>query len=713
MKLKRKLFTLIALPLFGFLCLGLFLGNENYKIYKNLQKTENIVIFSTKVSQLIHELQKERGYSAGYLGTNGTKFRNELKNQQVSTNKKQKELFTYLQYFNIHRYNEHFKEVLTLTIEKLSVLKEKRQLTQELKISSSEIISYYSDINKLFLDTIAQISKNILNTDLNRQFSAYEQFSRLKDAAGVERAIGTHALSQSFFDEKMRSLFQNLIYSQKIYFDHFKNYATFDSYIYLKEKLLSQKITEIDRIQENLLAANFSDSENYWFEITTYKIDKLKEVDTFLLDKLSSDIVIIKNEFKYSMYYFISFCLLIALVVIIVGHYISRNINNLFRELASKIDIFFKYINKEVQDVSLFDDDIDNEIISSSVVNLNNKILKSKELLIENNKFLDEALSLSKLYEYAIERSNLILRVSLDKQITYANESYCKISEYKKEELIGQPYSIIKHPDVKDYEITRMWKFVDEGNVWKGTLKNISKTGKTHYSVTTIVPIKNKEGKILEYMGIRQDITEVINLHKEIEDTQREVIYKMGEIAETRSPETGYHVRRVAEYTKLLAIKAGLPESEANLLKHASPMHDIGKVGIPDSILNKPGKLTEDEFEIMKDHAQLGYDLLKNSNRPMLQTSAIVASQHHEKYDGTGYPNGLKGREIHIYGRISAICDVFDALGSERSYKKAWEMDKILEFIREGSGTHFDPHLTNLFLDNIDEFLKIKEEHDD
>jgi len=713
MKLKRKLFTLIALPLFGFFCLGLFLGNENYKIYKNLQKTEKIVIFSTKVSQLIHELQKERGYSAGYLGRKGTKFKNELEEQQLSTNKKQKELFTYLQYFNKNKYNNQFNEVLNLAMKKLSFLEEKRKSVKELNISSSEIISYYSSINKLFLDSIAKISKNILDSELDRQFNAYEQFSRLKDAAGVERAIGTYALSKSFFDAKMRVWFQNLIYSQKIHLNHFENYATLDSYTYLKEKLLGNEIKEIKRIQANLLSANFSDSEKYWFKTTTYKIDKLKEVDTFLLNKLSSDIVIIKDEFKYSMYYFISFCLFISLIVIIVGHYISRNINNLFKELASKIDIFFKYINKEVQDVSLFDDDIDNEIISSSVVNLNSKILKSKELLIENNKYLDEALSLSKLYEYAIERSNLILRVSLDKEITYANESYCKISEYKSEELIGQPYSIIKHPDVKDYEIERMWNFVDKGNVWKGTLKNISKTGKTHYSVTTIVPIKNKEGKILEYMGIRQDITEVINLHKEIEDTQREVIYKMGEIAETRSPETGYHVRRVAEYTKLLALKAGLSENEANLLKHASPMHDIGKVGIPDSILNKPGKLTEDEFEIMKDHAQLGYDLLKNSSRPMLQTSAIVASQHHEKYDGTGYPNGLKGGEIHIYGRISAICDVFDALGSERSYKKAWEMDKILEFIREESGTHFDPHLTNLFLDNIDEFLKIKDEHED
>ena len=138
------------------------------------------------------------------------------------------------------------------------------------------------------------------------------------------------------------------------------------------------------------------------------------------------------------------------------------NISNLFDGLASKIDIFFKYINKEVQDVSLFDDEINDEILGTKVLNLNSKIIQSKNLLIENNKFLDEALSLSKLYEYAIERSNLILRVSLDKQIIYANESYCEISEYTSEELVGKPYSIIKHPDVSDDEIANMWELVDK-----------------------------------------------------------------------------------------------------------------------------------------------------------------------------------------------------------------------------------------------------------
>lgn len=200
---------------------------------------------------------------------------------------------------------------------------------------------------------------------------------------------------------------------------------------------------------------------------------------------------------------------------------------------------------------------------------------------------------------------------------------------------------------------------------------------------------------------------------KEIEATQKEIIFTMGAIGETRSKETGNHVRRVAEYSKLLALLHGLDEDEAELIKMASPMHDIGKVGIPDSILNKPGSFEADEWEIMKTHAHLGYEMLKYSERPILKAAAIVAREHHEKIDGTGYPRGLKGDEIHIYGRITAVADVFDALGSDRVYKKAWELDKILELLRENRGTHFDETLIDLFLENLDQFLEIRDQFKD
>jgi len=208
---------------------------------------------------------------------------------------------------------------------------------------------------------------------------------------------------------------------------------------------------------------------------------------------------------------------------------------------------------------------------------------------------------------------------------------------------------------------------------------------------------------------IEKNITQIEDLYIEIENTQKEIIFTMGAAGELRSKETGQHVKRVAEYSKLLAILYGLKEEEAELIKLASPMHDIGKVGIPDNILHKPGKLTVKEFAIMKTHAQLGYNMLKGSNRTILKSASIVAHEHHEKYNGRGYPRGLKGEDIHIFGRITAIADVFDALGSERSYKKAWPDKKILQLFKDERGEHFDPKLIDLFIKNKKQFYKIRD----
>ncbi len=199
----------------------------------------------------------------------------------------------------------------------------------------------------------------------------------------------------------------------------------------------------------------------------------------------------------------------------------------------------------------------------------------------------------------------------------------------------------------------------------------------------------------------------------EVEETQREVVFTMGAIGESRSKETGNHVKRVAAYSKLLALKAGLTEEEAELLKQASPMHDIGKVAIPDSILNKKGRFNEEERKIMDTHAQLGYDILKNSDRKLLQAASIVAHQHHEKYNGKGYPQGLKAEDIHIFGRITALADVYDALGSDRVYKKAWDDERIFKLFKDERGEHFDPNLIDIFFENIEEFHNIRNEFKD
>lgn len=206
---------------------------------------------------------------------------------------------------------------------------------------------------------------------------------------------------------------------------------------------------------------------------------------------------------------------------------------------------------------------------------------------------------------------------------------------------------------------------------------------------------------------------EISNLNHDIVETQKEIIFMMGAIGESRSKETGNHVRRVAEYSKILAVEYGLSETDSEILKLASPMHDIGKVAIPDSILNKPGSLTPDERVIMNTHAELGYEMLKCSNKEILKAAAIVAYEHHEKWDGTGYPNKKQGNDIHIFGRITAIADVFDALGSDRSYKEAWNDEQIFELLNEQKGKHFDPELIDIFFDKFHLFEKIRHQFTD
>jgi len=198
-----------------------------------------------------------------------------------------------------------------------------------------------------------------------------------------------------------------------------------------------------------------------------------------------------------------------------------------------------------------------------------------------------------------------------------------------------------------------------------------------------------------------------VALNEDLEHTQHEAISMLGTVAEFRSSETANHVVRVAKYAALLARKAGLPDQEAERIELAAPLHDIGKIGIPDRILMKPGRLTEEEYTIMQRHADIGHQMLVDSKRPLLQAAAVIAHQHQEKWDGSGYPQQLAGEQIHLYGRIVALCDVFDALLSRRCYKAPWDMDSVIEFVRTQRGRHFDPTLADLLLDNIDDFRAI------
>jgi putative two-component system response regulator len=194
---------------------------------------------------------------------------------------------------------------------------------------------------------------------------------------------------------------------------------------------------------------------------------------------------------------------------------------------------------------------------------------------------------------------------------------------------------------------------------------------------------------------------------RQLEDTRVEIIRRLGRAAEYRDNETGMHVVRMSQSSGLLARAAGVPEALAALLVDAAPMHDVGKIGIPDRILLKPGKLDAEEWEIMKTHARIGAEIIGEHDSDLLRLARVVALNHHEKWDGSGYPNGLAGSEIPLEGRIVTIADVFDALTSERPYKKAWPVAEARDYIQGQAGIGFDPELVELFMGLLPEVIEI------
>lgn len=354
--------------------------------------------------------------------------------------------------------------------------------------------------------------------------------------------------------------------------------------------------------------------------------------------------------------------------------------------------------NNILEYVSLRDDitdETEKKLYLEGTVNALEEITKDKEHLLHQ-------------YEKVINLSSSFFRIDPSYRLVYVNDVFCNIYHENAENMLHK--NIVDFLDKSFVEtlFNTVAKALLEKTLWVGVLPFARHDKSIVHMNTSVNAILDTDHNIAEYMVVMHDITDLIVAQEEIANTQKDIVYTMGAIGETRSRETGNHVKRVAEYSKSLALYYGLDLAQAELLKMASPMHDIGKVAIPDAILNKPGKFTEDEWEIMKTHASLGYEMLKDSNREILQASAIVAKTHHEQWDGSGYPDSLKGEEIHIFGRITAIADVFDALASDRCYKKAWEDEKIFDLIRNGREKHFDPVLVDLFFENINTFLDIR-----
>ncbi len=198
---------------------------------------------------------------------------------------------------------------------------------------------------------------------------------------------------------------------------------------------------------------------------------------------------------------------------------------------------------------------------------------------------------------------------------------------------------------------------------------------------------------------------------RELYDTRLQIVRRLGRAAEFRDNETGLHIVRMSKISALLGAAAGMAEEDCELLLNASPMHDIGKIGIPDQILLKPGKFEPNEWEIMKTHASIGAEILSGDDSNLLSMARVIALSHHEKWDGSGYPNGLVGENIPLVGRIAALADVFDALTSERPYKKAWSVEAALGYIEANRGKHFDPRLVDLFQAQLAEIEAIRDQY--
>jgi response regulator RpfG family c-di-GMP phosphodiesterase len=226
--------------------------------------------------------------------------------------------------------------------------------------------------------------------------------------------------------------------------------------------------------------------------------------------------------------------------------------------------------------------------------------------------------------------------------------------------------------------------------------------------VTSPHPLSDDDIRLLDLFLHNVSIAyENALLRDEIEGTQRDMVYMLGEAIETRSRETGQHVRRVAEFCHLIGLGMGLSEREAEVLHIAAPLHDFGKIGIPDAILHKPGELEADEWVTMQTHSSIGQELLGRSRREILQAAASLAGTHHERWDGSGYPQGLAGEAIPLYGRIGAVADVFDALAGERCYKKAWPTVDVFSYFQAERGKHFDPAIVDWVLSHRNEMLAV------
>ena len=524
-------------------------------------------------------------------------------------------------------------------------------------LTEETVFSLYTKIIMQLLHKNELLLHQSGNTNIKNSLIIYKKLSSIQEYYGELRAKIGSVLEEHNMSKKDLVIITRM----HILIDYdtqalilFTNLEHVDIY---KKIVAKEYIVQIDSIIDTLLYEKFENTHMNsleWFKLATLNIDTFNQITFTYLQKIMHKNRTLCREIKYKLIEHILFWL----ISIIIG-------------------LFVLYI-----------------------------LYRTTAKMMQKNRLLEE-------YKKAIDVSSIVSKTDASGIITYANQAFCDISGYRLSELLGKPHSIVRHVNVEKGTFQNLWETIKSGKSWSAEFENRKKDGESYWVQATISPIYDDKGELVEYIAIRNDVTDLYKLNAQIQSTQKELIFRISEAVESRSKETGNHIRRVSYYSALLGKLYGLDKQKCEALAISSTMHDIGKIAIPDAILLKPGKLTNEEFTIMQSHAYGGYTILADSPLPLLKDAAEIACEHHEHFNGRGYPHGLKGEKISINARIVAIADVFDALISQRVYKEAWELERVISLFENEKGKQFDPELTRLFLENIDDFMQIKEKYED
>ena len=317
-------------------------------------------------------------------------------------------------------------------------------------------------------------------------------------------------------------------------------------------------------------------------------------------------------------------------------------------------------------------------------------------------------------YRFAVEHTvDSVVITSLDSVIEYVNPAFTRITGFSRDEVLGKKPSVLRSEYTSEGTYKKMWSVILSGGWWRGEIINVRKSGEKWYSALSISQIKDAEGVPIAYIGISRDITDLKRLQMRLKEASVEAIYMLSAASEAKDEVTGSHVQRVRHFSEAIADKLGMSKEKAEEVGYSSMMHDVGKINVPDAVLKKPGPLSDEEWRLMLRHPLEGVSILRDM--PFYDVARQIAGGHHEKWDGSGYPTGVKGSHIPLPARIVAVADVFDALTTARPYKSPWPENEAVEEIKRLAGRALDPDVVEVFLSLYEEGVisKIRQEFPD